>query len=161
MKGLNAPCGAVIALVIAVALIAAANLGAAPPVHRRAVQSDQTTVWDGVYTEDQAKRGRQVYQDQCAACHLDSLKGDSRTQTPGLIGSPTTPRWKNISLRDLYVTIESSMPQNAPGSLGSQAYVDILSYLLKANGMAAGTAELPPDPEKLTPIRFATEPHKE
>ena len=165
----NASRGAAAALMIAVALIAAPNLGAefseatqavgaAPPVHPSPVQYAQTTVWDGVYTEEQAKRGLRVYQDQCAACHLDSLKGDSRTQTPGLVGSPTAPRWKNITLKDLFVTIESSMPQNAPGSLGSQAYTDILSYLLMANGMPAGAAELPVDPEKLTQVRFTTKP---
>jgi hypothetical protein len=41
--------------------------------------------------------------------------------------------------------IRGSMPQNAPDSLGDQGYVDLVSYLLNANGSPAGAAELPID----------------
>jgi cytochrome c len=125
------------------------------------VQGAQWTVWDGVYTEEQVKRGSEVYRDRCAACHLDSLNGDSQTQTPGLVGSASVPRWKNITVKDLYRTIETSMPQNEPGSLTAQAYVDVISFILKANGMPAGASELPTDTEKLAQIRFTAKPSKE
>jgi len=33
------------------------------------------SVWDGVYTEEQAKRGEPIYKKECAACHGDMLTG--------------------------------------------------------------------------------------
>ena len=37
----------------------------------------QTTrsVWDGVFSSDQAGRGRQVYNEECASCHGTDLTG--------------------------------------------------------------------------------------
>ena len=32
-------------------------------------------VTEGVYTAEQAARGRRVYQDQCVTCHGDALEG--------------------------------------------------------------------------------------
>ena len=29
----------------------------------------ERSVWDGVYTEEQAKRGEALYEKQCSACH--------------------------------------------------------------------------------------------
>jgi hypothetical protein len=51
-------------------------------------------------------------------------------------------------------TIRRTMPQEAPDSLPLQGYVDIVSYLLKANGSPAGGTELPPDSSKLQQIRI-------
>ena len=33
------------------------------------------TVWDGVYTAEQAKRGAEVYANHCASCHGLALTG--------------------------------------------------------------------------------------
>ena len=32
-------------------------------------------VTEGIYTVEQAARGRQVYEDQCTSCHGDALEG--------------------------------------------------------------------------------------
>ena len=41
-----------------------------------ALASAQTkTVWDGVYSEAQAGRGKKLYIASCAACHQESLTG--------------------------------------------------------------------------------------
>ena len=42
----------------------------------------EKTVWDGVYTEEQAKRGADVYAEKCAGCHGDSKPTQ---QTPGRV----------------------------------------------------------------------------
>ena len=44
------------------------------------------------------------------------------------------------------------MPQEAPDTLGLQAYADIVSYMLKTNGAPAGKAELSIDRAKLREI---------
>ena len=41
------------------------------------------------------------------------------------------------------------MPQQKPHSLSDQMYVDIVAYLLDANGLPPGKTELSPDPEVL------------
>ena len=41
-------------------------------------QAPAKTVWDGVYTEAQAARGRSAYQQHCAECHGGSLEGARR-----------------------------------------------------------------------------------
>jgi hypothetical protein len=44
------------------------------------------------------------------------------------------------------------MPQNAPDSLGDRAYIDLVAYLLQANGNPAGTQELSLDVAELERI---------
>ena len=34
------------------------------------------SVWDGVYTEDQAQRGKELYAAHCLACHGENLEGN-------------------------------------------------------------------------------------
>ncbi|MND03959.1 hypothetical protein D3C83_240170 [compost metagenome] len=48
------------------------------------------------------------------------------------------------------------MPQNAPDSLGDRAYVDLVAYLLQANGSPAGAQELPLDVAELERISIVS-----
>jgi ankyrin repeat protein len=105
---------------------------------------------DGVFAEAQARRGQQVYQRACAACHLDSLQGD--TVSPPLVGSGFMARFAGQSAHEMVQNLRSSMPQNAPDSLGDRAYVDLVAYLLQANGSPAGALELPLDVAELERI---------
>ena len=41
----------------------------------QAPASESRSVWDGVYTEEQGKRGEPIYHKECAACHGDMLTG--------------------------------------------------------------------------------------
>ena len=108
------------------------------------------TNWDSVYSEEQAARGLQVYTRACAVCHLDTLKGDS--VSPTLVGPAFFARFPDATALDMVTAIRSSMPQNAPDSLGDQAYVDLVSYLLKVNGNRPGPSELKTDVAELEKI---------
>ena len=108
------------------------------------------TIWDGVYSEEQAGRGQQVYTRACAVCHLDSLRGDS--VSPALVGPTFFARFPDFTALEMVAAIRSSMPQNAPDSLGDQAYVDLVSYLLKMNGSRSGESDLKPDVAELEKI---------
>jgi ankyrin repeat protein len=110
------------------------------------------TIWDGVFTEDQAGRGQKVYAVSCAPCHKTDLLGDSGT--PALAGADFFSRFGGSSVDDLVKTIRASMPQDAPDSLGTPAYVDLVGYLIKANGGSAGAAELSQDSAILKAIRI-------
>ena len=115
-----------------------------------ALAQGPTSVWDGVFTEEQAERGKGEYQQECAPCHLDDLLGDGIA--PALIGAPFSFRWRDLSVGDIYVAIRTTMPQGAPASLSARAYVDIIAYLLQANEHPVGDTELPTDTEGLEAI---------
>jgi len=111
------------------------------------------TIWDGVFTEEQAGRGQKIYTVSCAPCHKADLLGD--TGAPALAGPEFFSRWNGSSADDLVKTIRASMPQDAPDSLSPRAYADIVSYLLKANGSPAGSTELPVERDALKQILIA------
>ena len=99
------------------------------------------TVWDGVFTEEQATRGMATYEQECSQCHLEDLLGDGIA--PALIGAPFHFRWSDLSVGDMLVAIRTTMPQGAPASLSPRAYADIVAYMLKVNDFPAGDTELP------------------
>ena len=123
------------------------------PADAQAVPAgDGKTIWDGVFTDEQAGRGSKIYAVSCAPCHKTDLLGDSGT--PALAGADFFSRFSGSSVDDLVKTIRASMPQDAPDSLGTPAYVDLVGYLLKANGGSAGTTELSQDSAILKQIRI-------
>jgi cytochrome c len=110
------------------------------------------SVWDGVYTEEQAKRGETLYEKQCSACHGDKLAG--RESAPPLTGGAFLSNWNGLPLSDLFERIRRTMPQNAPGKLTKQQNADILAYMLSFNKFPAGKTELYRQAEMLKEIRF-------
>jgi len=116
-----------------------------------AQQTSKTTA-QGVFTEAQAARGQKAYMDSCARCHAEDLLGASG---PALVGDFYTNRFVGANVQDMLKTIQRSMPQEAPDSLGTATYVDIVSFILKSNGSPAGSVELPQDATTLQQITVA------
>ncbi|MEZ5293726.1 MAG: cytochrome c [Vicinamibacterales bacterium] len=86
---------------------------------------------EGVYTEAQATRGRDLYDSSCASCHeLSKFKG------PDFMNA-----WSDKPMTELHTAV-MSMPMDAPGSMSPQEYADIIAYFLNLNGYKAGSAEL-------------------
>jgi ankyrin repeat protein len=121
----------------------------------RSAASAAKTIWDGVFTQAQAERGRDVYRKSCASCHKADLLGESAA--PPLAGPEFVQRWVGSSVDDLLTTIRRSMPQEAPDSLGTAAYADLVSFLLSVNGSPAGESELPLESGTLKQIQFTTQ----
>jgi cytochrome c len=117
-----------------------------------AIAQTSRTVWDGVYTEDQAKRGEGVYAKECASCHGSELTGGE--SAPALAGDSFFANWNGLTLGDLFERIRVSMPQNAPGSLSRQQNADILAFILKVNQFPAGKTELDRQTDILKQIKF-------
>ena len=113
------------------------------------------TVWDGVFTEEQAKRGELAYKDSCSSCHGGDLGGDGFA--PALAGADFGGNWNDLSVGDLYERIRISMPQSAPGSLTRQQNSDILSYMLRKMNNPVGTTELSTSTDELKAIKFLAE----
>ena len=113
------------------------------------------SVLDGVYAEAQSKRGAAVYAAACATCHTPTLMGQD--VIPPLIGEKFLDHWTTSSTAgDLFQLIQSSMPQDKPGTLSAQEYVDVLTYILAKNKFPAGATELNGDPAGLRVIRIET-----
>lgn len=119
--------------------------------------SAQRSLKDGVFTEEQAERGRQVYAMACTYCHRDDLSGNE-DGAPPLRGPAFLDRWKDRSISELYFVTMETMPQDEPKSLSVNEYADIVAYLLKRNEAPAGAIELPADMAVLEGIRFTTVP---
>jgi cytochrome c len=91
-------------------------------------------VWEGVYTDAQAKRGQASYEYSCSTCHLPDLEGDPGRDIPALAGEMFVGEWSMHSAKDLFDLISKAMPKDSPGSLRAQTYADLVAYLLQANG---------------------------
>jgi mono/diheme cytochrome c family protein len=99
---------------------------------------------DGVYTAAQAERGTAVFNKVCASCH----------ETSRFTGSEFLPVWVGKPLFELYDVVHTTMPEDKPGSLKPQQYVDVIAYFLKLNNYPTGTTELLADDAALKGIRL-------
>jgi mono/diheme cytochrome c family protein len=109
-------------------------------------------VWDGVYTEEQAKRGEEMYRKECASCHGDTLVGGGGAAP--LTGGAFLSNWNGLTVGDLFERIRKTMPQGSLGKLSKQQDADVLAYLLSFNKFPSGKTELQKQVEFLKEIRF-------
>ena len=116
----------------------------------------QASIWDGIYTEDQAQRGRRAYLKDCKECHGEDLRGGETAA--GLIGKELIEFWSEVSVGDVLADIRDTMPEERPGELGDRVYADILAYLFQANKFPSGEEELDSDVEALLDIDITPAP---
>lgn len=105
----------------------------------------ERTTAAGVYSNAQAERGSSTFASRCTGCHTNR----------SFSGQPFMTTWKGATLFELLDFLTQSMPEDAPGSLTRDEYVQVIAYLLKQNQMPAGETDLPADPEALKKIRLA------
>jgi mono/diheme cytochrome c family protein len=118
-----------------------------------------SSVWAGVYTDGQSKRGEDVAGKLCTSCHGPLLEGGEAG--PALVGLEFLSNWNSLSLADLYDRVQSTMPADAPGTMTPQQTSDVMSYVLKLNKYPAGQAELASDPTALKNVKIeAQQPAK-
>lgn len=99
----------------------------------------------GVYTADQAVKGREVFLGACTGCH-----------TPAAHTGAVFAKWAGRPLSEYYGYVSHLMPKAAPGTLSEDEYVWVIAYLLKVNGMPAGAEELSADETLLKGVRIDT-----
>jgi len=95
-----------------------------------AAGAEPRTINDSIYSKDQAKIGKQLYKDNCIACH------DKKYFRPVLKA------WNGQSLSVLFAVMSASMPESNPGSLPEKDYVDILAYILSLSRYPTGDTPL-------------------
>jgi quinoprotein glucose dehydrogenase len=103
------------------------------------------TIWSGVYSAEQAKRGLLEYSRSCEHCHGSNLTGNPTDEVPSLVADGFMFHWRGRTVQDLYARLSKAMPSDAPGSLDAGTYLDLVAYLLEANGFPSGPQDLTRD----------------
>ena len=123
-------------------------------------QDATVSVWNGVYTQDQASAGKAIYDQQCSLCHGADVLKVRGEGPPNLTGSAFKDNWNSLTLSDLFEYIKKGMPRNNAGRLTREQVASVLSFILTSNGFPAGQKELPTDPTGLKAIRFEADKPK-
>ena len=110
------------------------------------------SVWSGVYTEEQAKRGEAISNKLCTSCHGPELSGGEAG--PTLVGLEFLGNWNNLTVADFFDRVHATMPADAPGTLTPQQTSDVTAYVFKLNKYPAGKTELPTDLAALKGIKI-------
>lgn len=141
------------------AAIAALSVVAFQPVSadEAGVEIDSTrSIWDGVFTEAQARRGEAIYAGPCGSCHgwrLDGAADDpDMPSTPPIAGAKFLRDWDGRSLAALLEYTRATMPENNPGFLSDREYADILAYMLYISGVSSGDEELRSQSRSITDV---------
>src|SRR5262249_10572627 len=130
--------------------VAAAGVGALLSV-RRLDARQLTSASNTVFSAAQAKRGELTYESHCEQCHGRALGG---REAPALSGAAVSRQWMEDTVNSLFDKIRRTMPADSAGSLTPNEYVDVVAYILQANGFPEGSEELVPDPARLESIRI-------
>ena len=107
--------------------------------------AQERSISDGVYTTEQAARGKREYTQQCATCHSTNLRGGE--MAPGLVGRTFISGWSGETLWNFADFTNATMPQDAPGNLSTQGLNDVIAFILSSNDYPAGDNELSLDLE--------------
>jgi mono/diheme cytochrome c family protein len=126
---------------IAGALVGCARASPGPPEPAEPIPAGPLPP---AFTSEQATRGQRVYTSVCSTCH-------GRNEFAGPIFEIT---WRAEPLSSLFEHVSTNMPQDRPGSLTSQQYIDVVAYILQLNGIQPGTQELVADMAQLARIEW-------
>jgi len=118
-------------LVVTVVLVSAIGLGAQ--------QAAQPRIWQGVYTTAQAERGKATFLVTCQRCHNADLSGD---RGPALKGERFMTTWGGGGVNRLFEKIRDTMPPFATSTLDDATKLDIVTFILQANGFPTGAKDL-------------------
>ncbi len=134
----------------------------------------QSTGAGGFYTADQAKRGETAFNKYCAVCHTTDTSTPMAEQTKGtgrgmrmgsrppsllnlggkFLSSTFEERPNYPSVWYLFNRIRRSMPAFGADIIGNDVKVDIVAYILQANGLSPGRDELTTDTAAMKRMRI-------
>ena len=120
------------------------------PASAQFVFPEERSALIGVYTEEQAEAGAEVYANICSNCH---------NPTNPLSGDKFLSLWSGKPLWRLYEFISTRMPYGNGGMLAPEQYNAVVAYVLRENGYPAGDTPLPFEPLEIAYISL--DPHPE
>lgn len=113
-----------------------------------AAAAPERPVSSGVFSTKQAERGEAVYLTSCQSCHAKSEYTGDKFKTA----------WVTKSVFDVFNQIRTEMPEDNPGSLERQQYIDVVAYIFSLNAFPAGASDLPGDDDGLKKIKIDNPP---
>ena len=119
------------------------------------------SVWSGVYTAAQNKRGEEIHASVCVMCHGPRLNGAGQPEmppSPAIAGATLLRKWSGQTVAALFVVVRHTMPPDAPNTLTDQQTIDAIAHMLAVTGMPAGQKELPTDQKVLSGILMEAKP---
>jgi len=118
-------------------------VGAVMLVSAPAAAAQSKTVWDGVYTQQQAARGASSFATHCSRCH--SAEPNEAERRP-LAGKAFWDSFRESTVDRLLDYVSRNMPNGAAaGTLDAAVYGDLVAFILSKNDLPAGAAELTKD----------------
>ena len=147
-----------IAIVVSIAACGLAVSGQDAPRPR--------SVADGVYSAEQARRGREQYRKRCVLCHRadgqgqrarpvipgESLEREGDAEAPAIAGEAFLAKWNGHTVKELFDKLSATMPPGSAALLKPQEHADLLAYLFEMNKLPAGAADLPATADALARI---------
>lgn len=109
--------------------------GVGPPADEAADTPAPATPTPVLFTDGQADRGRTAFDEACAECHTTSEFRGRTFQSD----------WGHRTVYSFFRTVRSTMPDDNPGGLAEETYLDVVSYILRMNGHGSGASEMTMD----------------
>ena len=106
---------------------------------RVGAQSAEPRIWQGVFNDAQATRGKEVFTANCVRCHAPDLAG---VTAPALKGDRFFQTFGSEPLDRLYLKVRDTMPPNYGDTVTDQNKLDAITYILQYNGFPSGPNEL-------------------
>lgn len=108
--------------------------------------AERVSVWDGVFTQEQADNGRMTTLSSCAECHGSRLDGAAldpdRTSAPPLARARFLRNWDGQTVGSLFEMIRATMPPASPGFLSDEQYLEVIAYMFDMSDLPPGDAPL-------------------
>lgn len=146
---MSMPKSTLLAALLFGALLSTALVAQETPHLGKPISEEQLQGWDLIVSPDgaglpsgsgTASQGKEVYEQQCAACH--GLEAQGGAGVPGLVGgSPTaSPALLTVGsywpfTSTLYDYVRRAMPPTAPKSLSDTQVYQVVAYILHLNGL--------------------------
>jgi len=135
--------GSTLAMLLAAGLLSAMSVLSPTAAQAQAASRVRSTM-SGVYTAEQAAKGKEVFAGACSGCHTVASHS----------GELFAAKWMGRPLSDFYDYVSNLMPKSAPATLTEDEYVWVTAYVLRLNGMPASARELSAEPAVLKSIRI-------
>ena len=113
------------------------------------------SVWSGVYTAAQNKRGEELHAAVCIMCHGRQLNGAGQPEmppSPAIARTAFFRKWSGQNVAALFVYVRHTMPTDSPGTLTDQQALDAIAHMFAVSNIPAGDRELPLDLKALANI---------
>src|SRR5262245_177491 len=106
----------------------------------------RASIWSGVYSAAQGKRGEAVSSSRCAHCHGERLNGAAQPDqppSPAIARTAFLRKWAGKPVAELFVYVRTKMPPDAPNTLTNEQTSDVIAHMFAVSSIPAGDKELP------------------